>query len=118
MNQTNILGIHPELPEDRTDAWEHLNKKYPGIIYDQVSDTYTYRGITFDYFKSAVPLVPNQEKTFTLVDQVDPHLWLYESIPVEERWKAFLEAKAKQTAPKKVYKKSWLASLLRWRGGW
>ena len=56
MNKSQLLvapdAIQYLSPDDQKYAQIYLKKEYPGIIYHSEIDSYEYRGIMFDYFKS------------------------------------------------------------------
>lgn len=93
MNISNkISKLMSENVGDNEIAQKYLKSRYAGIEYIEDSDSFKYRGRTFDYFKSACW---TEEKTgkrtynFCLADQ-ETGIWLFDFDNQEDRWKNFI----------------------------
>lgn len=95
MNKTNqIAALSFEEKEDRLLAQKYFKNLYgDDIDYLAESDSYFYRGIEFDYFKSGIPLDKDGEPSFLLVDKERSWLWVYTYGDQEERWEDYCSVK-------------------------
>src|SRR3990167_6613796 len=109
MNKSQLLvapdAIQYLSPDDQKYAQIYLKKEYPGIIYHSEIDSYEYRGIMFDYFKSGTRFdlngSLNGNGSYLLIDKDDPKLWLFTYGNQEERWNDYIKTKNKWTIQNK-----------------
>lgn len=95
MNKTNDLAtLRQEEPEDKILAQKYFKDLYgDDIDYLEESDSYLYRGIEFDYFKSGIPICASVGPTFLLVDKEYYYLWVFTYGDKEEMWEDYCRIK-------------------------
>lgn len=92
-NKTNsIASVFFEKSGDRVEAQEYFKKQYPEIKYVPDTDSFSYRGYKFDYFKSGIG-VTGCGNSYILIDKNDSQLWLYTYGNLEDRWNDFISSK-------------------------
>lgn len=126
MNRTIHLTIStPYCPEtESAEAQIYFANLYPGIQYIKESDSFLYRGILFDYFKSGIifPIGTKNEQGLTgsylLVDPENYHRnWLFTYGDKEIMWREFIERKNRQrvnTPTTKYTNQSFIRRMLNW----
>ena len=98
-SKTYCLSVFREnIDNESKEAQEYLSKMYPDIEYIESSDSFRYRGIEFDYFRSGVGFdfdnfERNGKNSYLLVDKENSKLWLFTYGDLEERWRDYLKRK-------------------------
>jgi len=100
MNLTNSIAIVNENDTDKKEAFNYFSNLYPGIEYQSSTDTYRYRDLMFDYFKSGIGI--NGPNTYLLVSKGYPNIWLFTYGNKENRWDEFIRRKIDENATQKI----------------
>jgi hypothetical protein len=91
MNKTNQLAAFVfEAPSDSTEAQENIPQTYPGAFYRKETDSFGYRGIMFDYFKSGIH--PTNGNSYTLVDKKFDRCWVFTYGNPDEMFEKYIES--------------------------
>ena len=99
MNRTKSLSVISNIiseDEESLEAREYFKDQYPGIKYIQETDSFLYRGVLFDYFKSGYKLFWKKgdegfSGSYLLVDPRNYiNHWLFCYGNSEERWSDYI----------------------------
>lgn len=97
---------------NRDNAVKYLTHEYQGIIYNETTDVFEYRGFSFNYFLAGISLQIGErssDKELTgsyLLIEKDTGQWLFSYGDKEERWRDFLESIKSKSEIQTYYKRS------------
>lgn len=123
MNRTPFLATFSNTtPEQESvESQKYFASLYPGVKYIKESDSFEYRGLILDYFKSGIriPYLSKEENGFTgsylLVDPENyRNNWLFTYGPPEEMWNNFYKKYQDYRKPKEIKKLNFSQSFFRW----
>jgi len=108
MNLDNRFCIHITWPKDSRIAQKYFANNFKNVTYDEGSDSFIYRGVPFDYFRSGLSFLKGarepENDSFTLVDKEFPQIWVYS--PSDSAWEQYLATKQDRMGPSKNKNKS------------
>ena len=91
---TSLATLYP-FPADKNEAIEYIEETYSGASYNKNTDTFSYRGMEFDYFVSgrfvSMDGSPTKYKCgYLLVDREFRQNWVFTYGDPEEMWINFI----------------------------